>query len=164
MAHDLHPQTNLGKLAVRVYDQEIGFHAHGESRNREVALVSGWLEGHLGELNTLIFSSFSGDNPKDLMLEEQSILREMYVSEYNRKAQRNVLRGIDGSTSENDFQVIKEGDSMIQRSNRNATAKNYHDAYLASQERLKDLVFAYNLYSAKPKQVAGKDAPIGDQD
>ena len=40
----------------------------------------------------------------------------------------------------------------------NATAKNYHQAYLASQERVKELVHAYNLYGAKPNQVHGRDA------
>ena len=158
MAHDLFPDTNLGKLAVDIYDQEIGFQEHGESRNKEIGLISGWLEGHLGELNNLIFTSFSGQNPSSFGLEEQAIIREMYLSEYNRKAHRRVLRGIDGSDGSPDFRMIKEGDSVIQRSDKNATAKNYHQAYLASQERVKELVHAYNLYGAKPNQVHGKDA------
>ena len=49
---------------------------------------------------------------------------------------------------------------MIQKSNKNVTAKSYHAAYLASQERMNDLIHSYNLYGAKPSQVAGKDAPI----
>lgn len=159
MAHDIIPDTNLGNLALSIYDQELGFEDHGEHREREVGLISGWLEGHLGELNTLIYTQFSGSNPTGLNLEEQSILKELYVSEYNRKAQRNVLRGIDGSNGGSDFQVIREGDSMIQKSNKNVTARSYHDAYLSSQSRLKDLVYAYNLYGAKPNQVAGNDAP-----
>ena len=159
MAHDLHPDTNLGKLAVNVYDQEIGFHEHGESRNKEVKLVSGWLQGHLGELNTLIFTCFSGDNPSGLMLEEQSILREMYISEYNRKAERNALRKMDGNGEVSDWIMIQEGDSVIKKPN-TPTPKFYKEAYSASQSRLKDLVYAYNLYGAKPKQVAGTDAPV----
>lgn len=163
MAHDPIPGTSIGKLAVDIYDQEIGFHEHGNARTTEINLVSGWLEGHLGELNNLIFTSFSGENPEGFQLEEQSILREMYISEYNRKAHRRVLRGIDGSDGSPDFQVIKEGDSMIQKSNKNVTAKSYHDAYLASQERMKELVYAYNLYGAKPNQVFGDDAPATGQ-
>jgi hypothetical protein len=163
MAHDLFPDTNLGKLAVNIYDQEIGFHSHGEVRNSEVSLISGWLEGHLGELNNLIFTCFSGESPAGLNLEEQSILKEMYISEYNRKAHRRVLRGIDGSNGDSDFQVIREGDSMIQRTNKNVTAKSYLDAYAKSQERIKDLVYAYNLYGAKPSQVVGKDSPSTNQ-
>lgn len=159
MAHDLFPETNLGKLAVDIYDQEIGFHEHGEQRNREITLISGWLEGHLGELNNLIYTSFSGENPEALNLEEQAILREMYLSEFNRKAHRRVLRGIDGTDGSPDFKMIKEGDSVIQRSDKNITAKSYHAAYVSSQERVKDLVTAYNIYGAKPNQVVGKDSP-----
>lgn len=159
MAHDLFPDTNLGKLAVDIYDQEIGFHEHGESRNKEIGLISGWLEGHLGELNNLIYTSFSGQNPEAFNLEEQGILREMYLSEYNRKAHRRVLRGIDGSDGSPDFRMIKEGDSVIQRSDKNATAKNYQQAYEASRERVKELVASYNIYGAKPNQVVGKDSP-----
>jgi len=69
------------------------------------------------------------------------------------------LRGIDGSDGSPDFQVIREGDSMIQKSNKNVTAKSYREAYLDSQERVKNLVYAYNLYGAKPSQVYGADAP-----
>jgi len=159
MAHDIIPDTNLGSLALNIYDQELGFEDHGEHRVREVGLISGWLEGHLGELNNLIYTQFSGSNPSGLNLEEQAILREMYISQYNRKSHRTVLRGIDGTNGGSDFQVIKEGDSMIQKSNKTVIAKSYQEAYLASQERLKDLVYAYNLYGAKPNQVAGDDAP-----
>lgn len=155
MAHDLFPDTNLGKLAVSIYDQDIGEEAHGEARNKEIGLISGWLEGHLGELNNLIYTSFSGNNPEGLNLEEQSIMREMYISDYNRKAQRKVL---NGSANGSDFLVIKEGDSMIQKPNQNLIAKSFQDAYDSSQDRLKDLVYSYNLYGAKPNQVYGADA------
>ena len=163
MAHDIFPDTNLGQLAVDIYDQELGFESHGESRITEIGLISGWLEGHLGELNTLIYTQFSGNNPEALNLEEQAILKEMYIAEYNRKAHRRVLRGIDGSDGNADFQVIREGDSMIQKSNKNVTAKSYQEAYISSQNKLKDLVYAYNLYGARPNQVSGGDAPASGQ-
>jgi hypothetical protein len=146
-------------LATKIYDEEIGFHASGSARTTEIGLIANWLEGHLGELNNLIFTSFSGYSPESFNLEEQSIIRELYLSEYNRKAHRRVLRGIDGSDGSPDFQVIREGDSMIQKSNKNVTAKSYREAYLDSQERVKSLVYAYNLYGAKPSQVYGADAP-----
>lgn len=151
--------STIGTLATNIYDNEIGFET-GAARDVEISLVSGWLLGHLGELNTHIFTCFSGENPTDLKLEEQNILTEMYLCNYYRKSQRAVLRGIDGSAGSADWQTIREGDSMITKSNRNATAQNYHQAYLASAEKLKDLIYSYNLYGAKPSQVAGKDAPI----
>lgn len=152
--------TIVGEFATKVYDQEIGFYPSGDARDTEIGLIANWTEGHFGELNNLIFTSLSGYNPVEFKLEEQSIMRELYLSEYNRKAERQVLRGIDGSNGQNEFQVIREGDSMIQKSNKNVTARNYHAAYLASQERVKELVFSYNLHAARPNQVAGKDAPV----
>ena len=150
--------TDLGVLATKIYDEELGFHT-GQERTTEIGLISNWLEGHLGELNTLIFTSFSGYNPQGFNLEEQAILREMYLTEYNRKAHRNVLRGIAGIDGASDFQVIREGDSMIQKPNKNVAAKSIYDAFTASQSKVKDLVYAYNLYGAKPSQVVGRDAP-----
>ena len=150
--------TDLGVLATKIYDEELGFHT-GQERTTEIGLISNWLEGHLGELNTLIFTSFSGYNPENFNLEEQAILREMYLAEYNRKAHRNVLRGIVGTDSSSDFQVIREGDSMIQKPNKNIAAKSLYDSYQSSQNKVKDLVYAYNLYGAKPSQVVGGDAP-----
>jgi hypothetical protein len=158
-----HNGTQVGVLATKIYDEEIGYHTSGNQRTIEIGLIANWLEGHLGELNNLIYTSFSGYNPEGFNLEEQSILRELYLSEYNRKAQRRVLRGIDGSDGSADFQVIREGDSMIQKSNKNVTARNYREAYLDSQERVKTLVYAYNLYGAKPNQVYGADAPSTGQ-
>ena len=158
-----HNGTQLGVLATKIYDEEIGFHTSGIERTREIGLIANWVEGHLGELNNLIFTSFSGYDPEGFNLEEQSIIRELYLSEYNRKAHRRVLRGIDGSDGSPDFQVIREGDSMIQKSNKNVTAKSYREAYLDSQARVKELVYAYNLYGAKPNQVYGADAPSTGQ-
>jgi hypothetical protein len=160
MVSGQYSDTIVGAFAEKVYDEEIGFHLSGDARDVEIGLIANWVEGHFGELNNLIFTSLSGYSPVEFNLEEQSIMRELYLSEYNRKAERQVLRGIDGSNGQNEFQVIREGDSMIQKSNKNITAKNYHAAYRASQERVKELVHSYNLYGAIPNQVAGKDAPI----
>ena len=57
-APEVNPDTNLGYLAVDIYDQEVGF-ANGNARVTEIGLISGWLQGHLGELNTLIYTQFS---------------------------------------------------------------------------------------------------------
>ena len=162
MSFDPQPETNLGELAVKIYDEEIGFFEQGTSgRLTEIKLVSGWLEGHLGELNNLIFSSFSGSNPENLLLEEQSILREMYLSEYNRKAERRALRRMDGEGDTINWASIQEGDSVIKRQidSSNPTPKFYHQAYLVSQERMKELIYAYNLYHAMPRQAVGKYSP-----
>ena len=79
--------STIGTLATTIYDNEIGFET-GDARDVEISLVSGWLLGHLGELNTHIFTCFSGEDPTNLKLEEQNILSEMYLSNYYRKSQK----------------------------------------------------------------------------
>ncbi len=161
MSFDPQPETSLGRLAVKIYDEEVGFFEQGTSgRLTEINLVSGWLEGHLGELNNFIFTSFSGSDPENFLLEEQAILREMYVSEFNRKAERAALRRMDGEGDTINWASIQEGDSVIKRQidSSNPTPKLYHQAYLASQDRMKDLIYAYNLYHSMPRQVVGKDS------
>ena len=153
--------TKIGDLATSVYDNEFGYET-GAARDTEISLVSGWMLGHLGELNTYIFTCFSGENPNNFNLEEQAILSEMYICEWYRKEQKNNLRGNSGGSTSStlDWEVIREGDSMIKKQSAKDKAKNYQEAIDASRERFKDLVYAYNLYGANPSQVVGKDAPI----
>jgi len=152
--------TKIGDLATSVYDNEFGYET-GTARDTEISLVSGWMLGHLGELNTYIFTCFSGEDPNNFNLEEQAILTEMYICEWYRKEQKSTLRGGGGSTSSNvDWEVLREGDSMIKKASVKDKAKNYQEAINASRDRFKDLVHAYNLYGAKPSQVVGDDAPI----
>ena len=66
----------------------------------------------------------------------------------------------DSTSSTLDWEVIREGDSMIKKQSAKDKAKNYQEAIDASRERFKDLVYAYNLYGANPSQVVGKDSPI----
>lgn len=148
--------TVLEKLAVKIYDQEFAFE-EGERRIIEIKFIRDWLEGNLGELNTLIYTDFYGPDPEGLNLEEQAILRELYIVDYNRRAQRNALRFINGFKQEEiDWFVIKEGDSTIQRTthtHKEVASKNYRLAALDAQERVKHLVFNYNLYGGRPSQV-----------
>ena len=68
---------------------------------------------------------------------------------------------MDGEGDTINWQSIQEGDSVIKRQidTSNPTPKFYHQAYLASQERMQELIYAYNLYHAMPRQIVGKDSP-----
>ena len=160
----INPETNIGQLAVNIYDNEIAYDApSGALRDTEVKLISGWLQGHLGELNTRIFTSFSGENPEGFNLEEQAILREMYMSEYYRRKQRIELDSMSTSSIDAaDWVMIQEGDSVIKKQTKQSSTsflRVYQENFKMSMERIDELVYAYNLYGANPKQVAGKDAP-----
>ena len=69
----------------------------------------------------------------------------------------NVLKGADGSSSDMDFQTLREGDSVITRSNRNTVAANYRKLQERAEMELKDLVHNYNMYHSKPSQIYGDD-------
>ena len=74
-----------------------------------------------------------------------------------QKRGTDVLKGADGSSDEVDFQTIREGDSVITKSNKNAVAGNYRRLQERAEIELKDLVHIYNMYHSKPSQIYGDD-------
>ncbi len=131
-----------------------------------LAQVSGWFENNIGELNTLLFTSFSGSGEAGqdthvfhptMGLEESGIYKKLYLKHFYQKKARNVLKGIDSSV---DFVTLREGDSMITRTNKNEIAKVYRGFAKDATEELEKAVYAYNFYQAAPRQVAGNDVRI----
>ena len=130
--------------------------------------ISGWFDNNIGELNTLIFTSFSGSGigvtdsikivPENKFgYEESGIFKQLYLKHFYRKKARNVLKGIDSSV---DFISLREGDSMITRTNKNEIAKTYRGLAKDAEEELEKQVYAYNYYQAQPRQVAGTDVRV----
>ena len=121
--------------------------------------ISGWLANNVGMLNNRIFTSFevSGSNftpTGKFKQEERSIYKQMYLYEFYTKKTRQVLRGVD---SQVDFVSLREGDSMITRTNKNELAKTYRGLANDAKEELEKLITSYNMYQAEPVQVAGED-------
>ena len=131
-----------------------------------VSFVSGWLETHVGEFNGLTHECFFLDatgafQPYPLAPVEEDIFKMLYeISFYDRSA-REALRGIvwGGASSEasNLFTLIREGDSTIQRTSKHLISKNFSELAKDSKERLKDLLFQYNMQKSAPRQVSGED-------
>jgi len=127
--------------------------------------ISGWFENNIGELNTVIFTSFSGSGdpgsdvvrilpPGSFGTEESGVFKQLYLKHFYKKKARNVLKNIDSSV---DFITLREGDSLITRTNKNEIAKTYRGFAKDAVEELEKLVYAYNFYQAKPRQVAGSE-------
>jgi hypothetical protein len=148
----------LSELAEQIYDTELGFGETGTARQTEVDLVEAWLGAHLGEFNALTHSNYSLSNLSLFYQEESAIMREMYLIHYYKKRGRLLLRMVDGSGGELDFQTIREGDSVITRTNKNEAARNYRLLTELAQQSLNDLVSLYNMYRAPPRQITGDDA------
>lgn len=156
--------NDIGDLATSIWDNEFGDETGAAHRTSEISSISGWLSANVGQLNNYIYTSFSGASNGQMyplgqfMLEEQNIFTQIYLSHYYKKKGRNVLRGIDGTlNSDIDWIRLKEGDSLIVRSNKTDVSKIYLDLSKEADEKLKGLVYYYNLYQAKPRQVAGRD-------
>jgi hypothetical protein len=133
-----------------------------------VLRISGWFENNIGELNTLLFTSFSGSgdpgHPHQAFVplgsfgfEESGIYKKLYLKHFYQKKARNVLKGIDSSV---DFITLREGDSMITRTNKNEIAKVYRGLAKDASEELEKVVYAYNFYQARPRQVVGSEVRI----
>jgi hypothetical protein len=152
--------STLSDLATQIYDSELCFTESASERAAELVLIETWLEAHIGELNTLINTNFEITDLSLVLQEEQSILREMYLLQYYRRQSRNVLRLVDGSQGELDFHTIREGDSVITRTNKSEIAKNYRSLISQTQQKINGLVSSYNMYAAKPSQISGDDAPV----
>lgn len=127
--------------------------------------ISGWLENNVGLLNTQLYTAFSGSGTTDgdtaiqatgeFKYEESDVFKQLYLVNYYKKKTRAVLRNIDSSV---DFITLRDGDSVITRTNKNEIAKTYRGLANDAEARLEMLIAKYNIYGSPPLQVAGLDA------
>lgn len=150
--------NEIGKIATSIYSSE--FDSDATSIN--LTSISGWLSENIGLLNTLLYTSFSGSDP-NFGLEEISIYKELYLCNYYSKLTRNTLRGLSSATSSDNILMVSDGDNRIQFANKNEIAKTYKDMAKESKLKLDGMVGKYNIYSAKPLQVGGREAPSLEQ-
>ena len=87
---------------------------------------------------------------------EENIFSTLYEIHYYQKSARESLRTFTYTDSV-DWTTIKEGDTTIQRQNKNSVSKTYNDLEYQARQRLKDLLFQYNYQKSSPLQVAGDD-------
>jgi hypothetical protein len=150
--------NDLGELATSIVNIEFP----DDTDRFPVSYISGWLESNIGELNVLLNQDFqinvSGDFEPSLCAEEEAIYTEMYITNYYEKLSRDVLRGITScSSASSDWVLLKEGDTTIQKQNKNSIARTLNSFKLDSMSKLNDLVAKYNMYQASPVQVYGAD-------
>ena len=159
----------VSTIATGIYNDEFD----SETGYSTLVSISGWLANNVGLLNTQLYTSYSGSGvsvsdtqyPNDTVLspsgnfrfEEADIYKQIYLTNYYTKKARAVLKGIDSSV---DFISLREGDSVITRTNKNEIAKTYRGFAKDAQERLEMLTAKYNIYEAQPVQVAGTDASV----
>ena len=146
--------SDIGDLANSIYVNEF------DSTGVTVEAISGWLENNIGQLNNVLYTSFSGDNGDvdGLNLEEQNIYKQMYLYHYYTKQTRNTIRGIANDTNGNIISV-RDGDNAITFVNKNEVSKVYKSLARDSYDALETLIGNYNSFQASPRQVGGIEAP-----
>ena len=172
--------NQIGEIASGILKYEFDFIEDPVDQQSELYYISGSLSGKIGELNVLLNQDFSftgadGNPFPRLGEEEASILEVMYIRDYNSRLAKKILRGIYNETTTKstiveaaDWIELREGDTVIKRSpasltnsasNRIAMSKDFKALSQEAENKIKDLVYAYNLYGAEPRQVSGSDAP-----
>ena len=122
-----------------------------------VANVSGWLYENLGQVNTYLYTEFSGVDAS-LDIEAQSILKELYLSNYYTKQARNALRGIiSSSVSGDNVLSLRDGESAVTFVNRNEVSKVYKGLASDCMDNVVRMAGQYNIYGAQPRQAVGID-------
>lgn len=147
--------SNIGTLATSIFENEF------DSTGVTVVSISGWLENNIGQLNNLLYKSFSGISGEvpGLGLEEQNIYKELYLYHYYTKQTRNTIRGIANDTNGNILSV-RDGDNAITFVNKNEVSKVYKGLANDAYESVNSLVARYNSYQASPRQVGGIESLI----
>ena len=174
----------IGELASGIVVTEFDYITASGQSEKEVTNVSGWLGANIGQLNTLLYTTFSsGDLSKvapsnPWKQEEKAIYTQQYLFDYYTKQGRIILRNFacftaceGGSIMATGSDVkmtpwttLREGDTTITREAIVTTAASKNEAArifrLYGQEarsKIKELVYKYNFYQAQPRQVAGTD-------
>ena len=163
--------NQIGEIASGVVEYDFDYITGVSEKSAMLTTTSGCLSGTLGQLNVLINQSFvfaSGGSPSPLLQEEEKdILVQIYLKDYYFKEARRVMRGLYDQTSASamgltDWTSLREGDTTIQRSTfgareRTYAAREYREMAREADKKITELVYAYNLYGAVPRQVAGAD-------
>jgi hypothetical protein len=173
MSYNFDSSVNeIGNLASGIYKFDFD-----ENKNFvNPSFVSGWLQNNIGELNVLIHSCYSGENP-GMGDEEQSIYRQIFLRDYYKKLGRSSLMGVsyiesqpESSSSSSivtsDWTELRDGDSMIKRkamlaspSEKITASRQYSQFSNDAQGELDKLLYKYNISKGSPRQVAGNDSP-----
>ena len=151
--------NDLGVIASGI----VTYDFPNDTGSYNIGFVSGWLETNIGEFNGLIHEEFAVDAAGDILMGgtgladvEKNVFSTLYEVWYYQKSARESLRSFTYSDSV-DWVTIKEGDTTIQRQNKNSIAKTYRDLGEQAQDALDNLIYQYNYQKSSPIQVAGMD-------
>ena len=146
--------NEIGTLAsgifVSEFDSDTGINTIGS--------ISGWLDHNVGLLNTHLYTDFSGSDP-GFEDEEEAIFTQLYLHQYYKKLSRSALRGV--ITDNGSLVEVTEGDTTVRFANKGEVGKTYRGLSRDAWDEAQRLIYAYNRYEARPRQVVGYEASSG---
>tara|TARA_B100000959_G_scaffold278454_1_gene336834 strand:- start:910 stop:1407 length:498 start_codon:yes stop_codon:yes gene_type:complete len=132
-----------------------------------VSAIAFWIRTNIGELNNLLFATYNVDGSSLELLDEDdveitfeavSVMKKMYsIHYYDLQIRKNIT-----SLSTDTILEVSDQGSSVKKVNKNEISKTL--ASLRNQEvtSMRNLITAYRLKRAEPRQVAGDDDVAGD--
>ena len=146
----------VGTLA----EQIVKYH-FPDDEDAAVCFVSGWLDANIGKLNGYTHEEFSitgsGVFSPEIQPVEKAIFTLLYEIDYYDRKIRKVLRDSIATSGVGEWSMIREGDTIIQRTSKHLISREWKGYRDAANDQLKDLLAKYDIYKAVPVQVAGAD-------
>jgi len=132
-----------------------------------ISAIAFWVRTNIGELNNLLFSSYVLKSPSlelvdecddAISIEAVAILKKMYsIHFYDLQIKKNIV-----SLSTDTILEVSDQGSSVKKVNKNEVSKTLTTLRKQEIETMRNLVTAYRLKGAEPRQVAGDDTIAGD--
>jgi len=150
----------VNEIAVEIFTD------NGSPSDTSVSAIEYWIRGHVGTLNSKIFTSFVINQSNEIVdelsvaidLNAAAILKKMWQVDRYDTLLRTQLTAL---TTGDDMVEITDDGATYRRSNKGETVKALKDLKQNDSNELERLVTGYKIRASSPLQVAGDDTEIG---
>ena len=132
-----------------------------------MSAIAFWVRTNIGELNNLLFTTYAINSAslelidgcdEEVTAEAVAILKKMYsIHYYDLQIKKNIV-----ALSTDTILEVQDQGSKVKKINKNEVNKNLGILRKQEIEVMKNLVTAYRLRGAEPRQVAGDDTIAGE--
>jgi hypothetical protein len=142
----------------------------GSPTDLSISAIAFWVRTNIGELNNYLMATYvvdattlevktilEDDTEEEISPEAVSIIKKMYnIHNYDLEIRKNLI-----SISTDSIIEVSDQGSSVRKINRNEVSKTLSNLRRQEVDTLTDLVTAYRLRNAAPRQVAGNDTVEG---
>lgn len=132
-----------------------------------MSAIAFWVRTNIGELNNLLFTTYAINSTslelidgcdEEVTAEAVAILKKLYsIHYYDLQIKKNIV-----ALSTDTILEVQDQGSKVKKINKNEVNKNLGILRKQEIEVMKNLVTAYRLRGAEPRQVAGDDTIAGE--